>query len=320
MPVSQPSFNIEGVPVLVTGGAGFIGSHLVEHLATAGAAVTVLDNFATGRMENLCAVQSRIQVVVGDLADLLRIGRLHINDYQIVFHLAANPYIPPSVENPIYDFQANLVNTLALLEAIRLSAKRPRLINASSAAVYGNPVRLPIQETDPTVPISPYGVSKLGGERYVAVYSQLYGIWAASMRFFSVFGPRQHKQVVFDLLRKLEAYPNRIEVLGNGTQTRDFVYVMDVVHALILAAVQAPGRGESYNVASGTMYTINDLVHTWCEILHLAPEIAYTGQIRPGDAEKWEVDITCLRSLGFTPQFSLRDGLVAIKDWSDAQQ
>lgn len=316
--MTETTFDFEQIPVLVTGGAGFIGSHLVEQLVTAGARVTVVDNFATGHMDNLRAVLPQIQSVVGDLSDLLRIHKLAVADYQYIFHMAANPYIPPSVENPPFDFHANLQNTFALLEALRQIPDPPRLINTSSAAVYGNPARLPIQETDPTVPISPYGVSKLAGERYVAVYSQLYGIPATSMRLFSVFGPRQRKQVVFDLLRKLTANPHRIEVLGDGTQTRDFVYVLDAARAMMFVATQAPGQGEAYNVASGVSYSINDLVRTWCEICGLSPEVAYTGQVRPGDADKWEVDLSRLKALGFEPHFTLKDGLAAIKDWFDA--
>jgi len=311
------NISFDQVPVLVTGGAGFIGSHLVEQLVAAGAKVTVLDSLATGHMENLQSVMSRIQWVVGDLSDLLRIKKLNVADYRFVFHLAANPYIPPSVENPAYDYHANLENTFALLEALRQVQNPPRLVNASSAAVYGNPARLPIHEGDPTVPISPYGVSKLSAERYVAVYSALYSIPATSLRLFSVYGPRQRKQVVFDLLRKIKTNPNRIEVYGDGTQMRDFVFVLDVVQAMMLAAVKAPARGEAYNVASGVTHSINDIVRALCEICQVSPTIAYTGHVRPGDAEKWEVDITQLKPLGYEPQYPLKMSLTAIKEWYD---
>ena len=304
--------------VLVTGGAGFIGSYLVEHLVTVGACVTVIDNLSTGRLDNLQAVLPQIELIIGDLGDLLRLKRVSLADYEYVFHLAANPYIPPSVENPAFDFQANLYNTFMLLEALRHIPGVPRLINVSSAGVYGNPARLPIRETDPTVPISPYGVSKLAGERYVAVYSQIYGIRATSLRFFSVYGPRQRKQVVYDLLCKLRADPTRIEVLGDGSQARDFTYVLDVVQAMMLAATVAPGQGEVYNVASGTTHSIAELVAAWCDVCGLAPEVVYTGQVRPGDAEKWVVDITRLKQLGFEAHTSLETGLAAIRDWYDA--
>lgn len=300
-------------PILVTGGAGFIGSHLVEHLVAAGAPVTVVDNLATGRLEHLQTVAPNVNLVVGDLGDVLRLKRIKLEDYACVFHLAANSYIPPSVANPAFDFHANLQNSFALLEALRQTANAPGLVNVSSAAVYGNPVRLPIRETDPTIPIAPYGVSKLAAERYVAVYSLLYGLRAVSVRLFSIYGPRQRKQVVYDLFCKLQANPKRLEILGDGSQARDFTYVLDVVQALVLVATAAPNHGEVYNVASGTTHTIAELVEACCRVSGLKPEIVYTGQIRPGDAEKWVVDISLLRQLGFDPRTDLETALTATR-------
>lgn len=306
--------------VLVTGGAGFIGSHLVEHLVSSGGRVTVVDNLATGSLGNLAGVRSHVEVIVGDMGDLLQRQQIRVDAYDYIFHLAANPYIPPSVERPAYDFALNLQNTFTLLEALRAAPHPPRLVNTSSAAVYGNPATLPIKETDPTVPISPYGVSKLAAERYVAVYSQLYGIPATSVRLFSVFGPRQRKQVIYDLLRKLRANPQSLEVLGDGSQARDFVYATDVAQAMCLAATVAPGRGEVYNVASGATHTIADVVDTWCRICKTTPNISYSGRVRPGDAEKWEVDISALKALGFVPRVSTKAGLASIQEWYDGNR
>lgn len=305
--------------VLVTGGAGFIGSYLVECLVQLGAQVTVLDNLATGRLDNLQCVRQQIELVVADLILLLQSNRLQFDRYQYVFHLAANPYVPPSVENPAYDYQANLHTTFLLLEALRQTSSSPRLVNISSAAVYGNPVRLPIHETDPAIPISPYGVSKLAAERYVEVYSQLYGIPGTSLRFFSVYGPRQRKQVIYDFLDKLRVNSNYLEVLGDGSQVRDFTYVLDVVQAILLAATVAPGQGEVYNVASGTTHTIAELVATLCSICGVTPQVRFTGQIRPGDADKWVVDTTRLKQLGFKANISLEAGIAAVKAWYETQ-
>lgn len=302
----------------MTGGAGFIGSHLVEYLLTTGAPLTVVDNLSTGRLEHLQAMLPRINLVIGDLGDILRLKRVRLDEYACVFHLAANSYIPPSVADPAFDFHENLQNTFALLEALRQTPSAPRLVNISSAAVYGNPARLPIRETDPTVPIAPYGVSKLAGERYVAVYGQLYGIRAASVRLFSVYGPRQRKQVVYDLLCKLRANPKRLEMLGDGSQARDFTYVLDIVQALVLVATMAPKQGEVYNVASGTTHTIAELVDACCQVCGLSPSIVYTGQTRPGDAEKWGVDISRLKQLGFAPSIDLQASLAATRDWHTA--
>lgn len=301
--------------VLVTGGAGFIGSHLVEYLVETGAAITVVDNLSTGTLDHLRAVLPKVRLVAGDLGDVLRLKRVDLNDYACVFHLAANSYIPPSVSNPAFDFHENLQNTFALLECLRQTSDAPSLVNVSSAAVYGNPVSLPIRETDPTVPIAPYGVSKLAAERYVAVYSQLYGIRGVSVRLFSIYGPRQRKQVVYDFFTKLRTSPERLEILGDGSQARDFTYVLDVVQALLLVARTAPSRGEVYNVASGTTQTISELVAACCRVSGLRPEIAYSGHVRPGDAEKWVVDISRLKELGFAPRTHLERGLAAVYEW-----
>jgi UDP-glucose 4-epimerase len=306
-----------GASVLVTGGAGFIGSHLVEKLLAGGAQTTVIDNLSTGSLANLGSVIDNITLIVGDLGDLLRHKQLVLEQYDFIFHLAANPYIPPSVENPTYDFQQNLHNTVMLLETLRVAANPPRLVNTSSAAVYGNPVRLPIEENDATVPISPYGVSKLAAERYVAVYSQLYGLRATSLRLFSVYGPRQRKQVIYDLLHRLRQNPGQLEILGDGSQERDFVFVQDVVQAMLLAATDTPGRGEAYNVASGKTITIRELATAICNVCGLRPKITYSGSIRLGDAEKWTVNVTSLRQLGHSPTISLYDGLMLTREWYD---
>jgi UDP-glucose 4-epimerase len=299
---------------LVTGGAGFIGSHVVERLVHDGTRVTVVDDLSTGRLENLAGVRTQIEFQDRPLAALLDEPRFLL-DHDVIFHLAANAYIPPSVEDPEFDFRLNLATTFRLLEVLRGAEVRPRLVNTSSAAVYGDPQRLPIHESDPTVPISPYGVGKLAAERYVAVYSRLYGIAASSVRLFSVYGPRQRKQVVYDLIHRLAADPSRLEVIGDGTQERDFAFVADVAAAIVLVARAAPGAGEVYNVASGNTHSIADVVSAICSAMELDPEIAYTGALRPGDAERWSVDTTALGELGHQPGTSLVEGLRATWDW-----
>lgn len=304
---------------LVTGGAGFIGSHLVERLVDLGAQVTVVDDLSTGRIGNLDAVADRIDFEHRTVCDVLRDPELILGS-DVIFHLAGNPYIPPSVERPAYDFELNLHTTLRLLEVLRRGKRGARLVNTSSAAVYGNPYRLPIHESDPTVPISPYGVSKLSAERYVAVYSQLYGIPASSVRLFSAFGPRQRKQVVYDLFDRLADDPHQLEVIGDGTQERDFAFVEDIAEAMIVVALRAAATGEVFNVASGSTHTIAQLVDGICDVLDVQPEISYTGNVRPGDANRWSVDMSALEALGYEARTTLASGLLATRDWYRAER
>lgn len=304
-----------GARALVTGGAGFVGSHLVEELVGRGVDVTVVDNLSSGRLRNLDAVLAHVHVVQSELSDVLEAGTLDLSSFGWVFHLAANAYIPPSVSDPAFDFGVNLRSSFELLEKLRLQDRRPRLVYASTAGVYGDPVRLPIKETDPTVPISPYGVSKLATERYVDVYSRLYGIAASSVRFFSIYGPRQRKQVVYDLFRKLEQGTGRLEVYGDGSQKRDFVYVTDAVQALLLAATAAPGQGEVYNVASGYSCSIGELAVTICRVAGSGARVCFTGSTRPGDAQEWVVDLSRLKELGYAPGVSLEQGLRRVYEW-----
>lgn len=308
----------KGTRALVTGGAGFIGSCLVERLVASGAEVTVIDDLSTGSVTNLDAVATSVDLDARPLAEILAEGVDLAARFDVVFHLAANPYIPPSVEDPAFDFALNLDTTFRLLESLRASSARTRLVVASSAAVYGNPVRLPIREVDPTVPISPYGVSKLAAERYVAVYSQLYEMPCASLRLFSVYGPRQRKQVVYDLLHRMSRDPARLEVMGDGTQERDFVYVDDVASAFLTVAEQAPLQGEAINVASDVTYSIAQLVDVLSDVLGIRPEVVYSGSVRPGDAERWSVDASTLSALGYEARVSLRAGLGHTKDWYGA--
>jgi UDP-glucose 4-epimerase len=304
-----------GTAALVTGGAGFIGSHLVERLVSLGASVTVLDDLSTGSRENLGRVADRIELLPLELGEALGAGALLPSRFDFVFHLAANPYIPTSVDDPALDYRSNLAASFALLEALRPLPRRPVLVIASSAAVYGDPSRLPIREQDPTVPISPYGVSKLAAERYLAVYASLYGLPALSLRLFSVYGPRQKKQVVYDLMGRLRDDPSVLDVIGDGSQERDLSFVTDVAEAFLAAATRAPARGESLNVASGESLTIADLVSAICRAWEVAPSVRYTGRTRPGDAERWRVDVSALAALGHSPRVALDEGLRAVRDW-----
>lgn len=301
--------------VLVTGGAGFIGSHLVDALVKIGCDITVVDNLTTGKLENLEAHKDSYRLVTEDLKEFLAKKEYPLDSFDFIFHLAGSAYVPYSVEFPEIDFRLNLENTLFLLEELRFCRNKPKLIFPSSAAVYGNPAKLPVSERDITIPVSPYGVGKLAAERYINVYCNLYKIRAVTMRLFSVYGIRHRKQVVYDLFVKLHKNPNRIEVHGDGTQTRDFINVRDVTKAMILLAVSDLESGEAVNVASGHSISIDDLVHAVSNSMRLNPQIDYIGHVRPGDVEHWRVDVRWGADLGMQPTVSLSEGLNELYDW-----
>ncbi|MBN2472399.1 MAG: NAD-dependent epimerase/dehydratase family protein [Anaerolineae bacterium] len=301
--------------VLITGGAGFIGSHLVEAMVRAGKSVTVADNLANGSAENLAAVRDQIDFYELDIREPAFEDFVQQHRFDAICHLAANAYVPPSVEDPTFDFNQNLAAPFRLLELLRKAEQRPLLVVMSSAAVYGNPARIPILESDPTVPISPYGVGKLALERYVAVFSEVYGIPAASLRLFSVFGPRQKKQIVFDFLRKLTTTPEQLVIIGDGTQMRDLVYVEDVVQAVFRVLENGPLAGEVYNVAAGRGATTLEIGQAAAKAMGLDPEYVYTGSVRPGDADKWIASIDAISTLGFVPQYTLESGIARVYDW-----
>jgi len=250
-----------------------------------------------------------------DVRDIDWEAYLSENGTDVVFHFAANAYVPPSVESPSFDYETNFAPTFRLLEALRRSQWPGRMVFASSAAVYGNAVRVPIREDDPTVPISPYGVGKLAAERYLAVFAQLYGLRLASVRFFSAYGPRQRKQVVFDLLTKMSKDRDRLFIHGDGTQVRDFLYVKDAARAAMIVAADGALNGEAYNVGAGREYTIDVLAKSLCKLTGISPAFDYSGVNRPGDPEKLVVDIKRLESIGYTPRFEFEEGLATVVQW-----
>jgi UDP-glucose 4-epimerase len=317
-PLQQPTAPRRALNnVLVTGGAGFIGSHLVESLVGGGARVTVVDDFSTGRLEHLVGVRHGITLIESELATAVRDRRLPYRHFDAIFHLAGNPYVPWSVDDPRSDYTRNLHASFELLEALRALDTPPLLIYASSGAIYGDPGPGPIGEDCALAPISPYGVSKLAVEQYATVYSRQFGVPTVSLRFFSVYGPRQRKQVVYDLIRKCRADAKRLEVHGDGSQERDFLHVTDLVRAILMVGERCFGRGEAYNVASGISHTLASLVDTVCRVCGASPLVSYTGAVRPGDAQRWRVDVGALARFGFRPQIALEQGVAEVRDWYD---
>ncbi|MDQ3242728.1 MAG: GDP-mannose 4,6-dehydratase [Gemmatimonadota bacterium] len=301
--------------VLVTGGAGFIGSHTVEELVRRGKSVVVADDLSTGRMENLDAVADRIvmeklDLTRDDVAPLLR-----TQNFDLIIHAAGNAYIPTSMERPDRDLESNIVATHNILAAMRSMEKPPRFLNISSAAVYGEGSAAPIDENEPTRPVSPYGISKLAAELYVALYARLFGQQTCTVRLFSVFGPRLRKQVVWDFMNKLSAKPDELSIQGDGGDMRDLNHIRNVVEAMLLVAEKGAMTGDVYNVAARESVTIDELAGTLAAAMGLSPRILHTGVGRPGHARSWKADTGKLESLGFEPVMSYGDGIADTVAW-----
>ena len=303
---------------LVTGGAGFIGSHIVDALVQAGQTVRVVDNLSTGHRENL--VQHSPGVVEFVEADLAESGVAAeaVAGIEHVLHIAAIPSVPRSVEDPITTHRANVDATLLLLEAAR-AAQVARLVFASSSSVYGNSPTLPKDEKMPTNPLSPYALQKLIGEQYVRLFHGLYGLDTVALRFFNVFGPRQDPSSpysgVISLFTAALSERRRPTIHGDGRQTRDFTYVSDVA-AGVIAASTAPGAsGKVINLAPGGRVSLNSLFSVLRDVIGADVEPIH-GPTRKGDVRDSQADNTLARELlGFDPQVTVEDGLRRTVEW-----
>lgn len=302
---------------LVTGGAGFIGSHIAEALVGRGEDVRVLDDLSTGKKENLAGVLKRIEFVRGDIRDLETCRRA-VEDVETVFHEAALASVVRSVSDPILNDAINVRGTLNMLSAAKDAAVRSFVL-ASSSAVYGDdPADSKIEGCEGR-PQSPYGVSKLVDEKYAQVFHALHGLNAVALRYFNVFGPRQDPASEYSaviplfITRMLRGEPPTI--YGDGRQSRDFIYVEDVVRANLAAAASAPAAGEAINVACGVGMTVNELGEALNRVLGTRLEPRYAPP-RPGDVLHSTADISkARRLLSFAPAVSFREGLERTVAW-----
>lgn len=297
---------------LVTGGAGFIGSHLVERLVHAGYRVRVVDNLSTGFRHNLATVATEIEFIEGPLEDPAT-AQQAVAGVEVIFHQAALPSVPRSVRDPFTSQRCGEIATLTLLDAAARANVR-RVIYASSSSIYGDTPTLPKVETMPPRPLSPYAATKLAGEGYMAAYAALSGMDTLCLRYFNVFGPRQdpHNQYAGVIARFVQvmAQGERPTVYGDGTATRDFTPVANVVQANLLA-LHAPGRfqGEVVNIACGRQISIQMLVQQLNRLFGTSIEPHYTAP-RPGDIAHSCADITKAgQLLGYAPGVHFEDGL-----------
>jgi len=295
---------------LVTGGAGFIGSHISDRLLADGHRVRILDNFSTGKHENIPA-SADVKVIEGDVGDYDTV-RAAMEQVDIVFHEAAIASVPETVGNPLSSERVNYRGTLNILEAARHAGVK-RVMFACSAAVYGDLPELPKQESMPVKPLSPYAVDKLASEQACQMYTHLYGLETVSLRYFNVFGPRQDPSSpysgVISIFSDTLNQGKQPTIYGDGEQTRDFVYVSDVVEANIKAATSPAAAGKAINIATGGKLSINDLLKTICNIKDQPFEPQYQ-QGRQGDIKHSRADISAAREyLDWEPVVAFEDGL-----------
>jgi UDP-glucose 4-epimerase len=307
---------------LVTGGAGFIGSHLVAALHGDGAEIRVLDDFSSGKSENLAAIdrpgsRGRLEVIEGDLRDQEVVAQA-VRGVEVIFHEAAFVSVPASIENPSECFGVNCTGTVTLLEAARAAAVR-RVVLASSAAVYGDSSELPLTENAAARPLSPYAASKLVDEIYATLYTKTLGLEVCGLRYFNVFGPRQRPDTQYaaavpifirQLLRKEPP-----TIFGDGGQTRDLIAVRDVVRANLMAAAHPAAAGEVFNVCTGRKTRILDLLDALRELIPNAPATVF-GPARTGDIyESVGSPAKAKAILGFEAETPLLVGLKETVEW-----
>jgi UDP-glucose 4-epimerase len=292
--------------ILVTGGAGFIGFHLCKRLSKLTTDLTIYDNLSSGKIDNVKDVP-KAKFVKGDILDLQKLCSMEKSD--LIYHLAAQVVVPYSMENPVEDFETNARGTLNVLEKARKNDAK--LVFSSSAAVYGNPDIFPTAENYGFNPFSCYGLSKVVGEEYCNMYASQYGLDITILRFANVYGPRCHG-VINDFFDKIGKNPNKLEIIGTGLQSRDFVHVSDVVDALVLCGQKESTVGKTYNLGYGETTKIMDLAKMILKILNLVDktEITTTNVSWQGDVTTIWFDITkANKELNWSPKITLENTL-----------
>jgi UDP-glucose 4-epimerase len=311
------------VRAFVTGGAGFVGSHLVDRLLADGHQVTVYDNLSTGRGEFLADArgQAGFAFVAGDLLDADALARA-LRGHDVVFHLAANADVRFGLQHPRKDIDQNIVGTFNVLEAMR-AARVGRIAFASTGSVYGEPEVFPTPETCPCpVQTSLYGASKLAAEGLITAYCEGFGLHGWIFRFVSILGERYTHGHVFDFHRKLLADPLRLEILGDGTQRKSYLYVGDCIDAIVTALDDAHGTVNIFNLGTAEYCSVDESVDVMTAHLGVSPVRTYTGGPRGwvGDSPFIFLDCSRIRALGWQPKLSIREGIVRTLEYLRANQ
>ena len=290
--------------LLIIGSEGFIGKHCVVHFSMLGYDVYTADVVETNLPNYTCLPKANT-----NFDDLFK-----TNKFDYCINASGSAHVGFSFDNPAIDFELNVLNVHKLLVSIRTYNANCKFINFSSAAVYGNPERLPITEEQVKNPLSPYGFHKLQSEYLVKEYHRFFNIGTASLRIFSAYGPGLKKQLFWDLFQKTSSN-QKIELFGNGNETRDFIYIDDLVIAIQVILEKSPFDGSSYNIASGLETKISDVVSAFYHELNPSIHFQFSGQQKMGDPDNWVADISKIRSLGFNSTTSMQQGLAQTANW-----
>jgi UDP-glucose 4-epimerase len=303
--------------ILITGGAGFIGSNLASYLTCKGEEVAVFDNLSSGRMENLNAIMGRknFKFIKGDIRDCESINSA-MKDVEEVYHIAADPSVKDSAEKPEISFDINVVGSFNVLEVARRNDVK-KIVFTSSSTVYGETNVLPTPEDNPLVPISNYAASKVACESYISSYASTYGIKGIVLRLANIFGPPSTHGVMYDFYKKLQANPQKLEILGNGRQNKSYLYISDCIDAIILASRKQKKIYDYFNVGSEEMTNVNEIARTMCSILGLKPKFHYTGGKRgwTGDVVKMLLSNKKIERLGWKKKVDLKEGVKRYIEW-----
>ncbi|MDT2597579.1 NAD-dependent epimerase/dehydratase family protein [Enterococcus dongliensis] len=302
---------------LITGGAGFIGSTLANHVSKENF-VIVIDDLSMGKEENLVK-NSNLRFIKGSVTDSELMDEIiSKNTFDYIFHFAAVASVADSVERPVDTHQVNFESVLMLLELVRKYQKNlKRLIFSSSAAVYGDEPTLPKKEESAICPLTPYAIDKFAAEQYVLAYNHLYGINTSAVRFFNVYGPNQNPEspysgvisILVDRYKKVQTGEDtQFTLFGDGSQSRDFVFIEDVIQALLLIADKKESLGKQFNVGTGNAITLNELIAVIDKSLGIKLPIAYQSE-RDGDIKESVSDISRLKGLGYEPNFNIQEGM-----------
>lgn len=304
--------------VLITGGAGFIGSHLVDTFMSDGANVHVFDNFASGTRSNIkpWLDNSNFTLIKGDLSKASELKKLGHNSYEIVFHLAANPEVMLGTTNPNIHFQQNVVATQNLLEHFRKTGNAANIVFASTSTVYGEPTKIPTPEDySPLKPISVYGATKLASEAIISAYSHTYDFKAIIYRLANVVGPRSKHGVIHDFIQKLKKNPKELEILGDGTQTKSYLYISDCVKAMLLGLAKTKIHLETYNVGSDDQINVKAIAEIVAKTMNLKKvKFKLSGGVNggrgwKGDVKNMLLDTNKIKSLGWEPTLNSKQAL-----------